>query len=282
MTRPLRLEFPYALYHVTARGDNRRPIFLDHDDRQRWLDILGLVCERFNFIVHAYCQMGNHYHLMMETVEGNLSQGMRQLNALYSQHFNRKHRRVGHVFQGRYKAILVQKEAYLLELARYVVLNPVRARLVDDPQDWQWGSYQSMIGIREPPRWLATAWLLSQFGPAPELARQRYQQFVAQGIGGSSPLKDTQHQIVLGDKAFVAQHADRLEAIDFTAVVKDQRRLGALSLEQYEKAYADRDEAMARAYATTAFSMTEIGKHFGVSSKTVSRAVRRYASCRDA
>ena len=92
MTRPLRLEFPNALYHVTARGDNRSTIFLDHEDRQRWLDILGLVCARFNFIVHAYCQMGNHYHLMIETIEGNLSQGMRQLNAIYSQFFNRKHR----------------------------------------------------------------------------------------------------------------------------------------------------------------------------------------------
>ena len=276
MTRPLRLEFPNALYHVTARGDNRSAIFLDHEDRQRWLDILGLVCARFNFIVHAYCQMGNHYHLMIETIEGNLSQGMRQLNAIYSQFFNRKHRHVGHVFQGRYKAILVQKETYLLELARYVVLNPVRAGLVDHPQVWQWGSYQSMIGEREPPIWLNIEWLLSQFGHSAELARIRYREFVMQGIGRSSPLKDTQHQFVLGDKTFVAQHADRLKETDFTAIVRDQRRLRAMPLEHYEEVCNNRDEAMARAYATTAFSMVEIGKHFGVSDKTVSRAVRRY------
>jgi REP element-mobilizing transposase RayT len=263
---------------VTSRGDNRSPIFFDYDDRQRWLDILALVCTRFNFNIYAYCQMGNHYHLMLETVEGNLSQGMRQLNAFYSQHFNRRHRRVGHVFQGRYKAILVQKESYLLELARYVVLNPVRGGLVNDPQDWRWGSYQSMIGRCDSPTWLDTEWLLGQFGRSPELARIRYQEFVIQGIGKSSPLKDTQHQLVLGDEAFVARHRCGLGTREFTAVVKNQRRLGAMELEEYEKAYSDRDEAMARAYATTAFSMVAIGHHFNVSEKTVSRAVRRFES----
>jgi len=222
--------------------------------------------------------MGNHYHLMIETVDGNLSQGMRQLNASYSQYFNRKHRRVGHVLQGRYKGILVQKEGYLLELARYVVLNPVRAGLVNNPQDWKWGSYQCMVEGITAPAWLVTDWLLSQFGPAPELARTQFREFIMQGIGRRSPLDDIQHQIVLGDKAFVAQHADRLGATDFTAIVKDQRRLAAMSLEDFEKTCASREEAMARAYATTAFSMAEIGKHFGVSDKTVSRAVRRYES----
>ncbi len=278
MTRPLRLEFPNALYHVTARGDHRMPIFLDHDDRRRWLGILDLVCTRFNFIVYAYCQMGNHFHLMVETVDGNLAQGMRQLNAIYSQHFNRQHRHAGHVFQGRYKAILVQKESYLLELSRYVVLNPVRAGLVANPEDWRWASYRDMLGGREPPGWLHTEWLLSQFGQSPEVARGRYRDFIMQGIGKVSPLNETKHQLVLGDKDFVARHADRLVETDFTAVVRDQRRLTAMSLEQYERLYSCRNEAMARAYATTAFSMAEIGKHFGVCDKTVSRAVRQHES----
>ena len=226
MTRPLRLEFPGALYHVTARGDNRSAIFLDHDDRQQWLDILGLVCARFNFIVLAYYQMGNHYHLMMETIEGNLYQGMRQLNGLYSQNFNR--------------------------------------------------SYQCIIGRGESPAWLHTDWLQSQFGHSPESARIQYHQFAMEGIGQCSPLKDTQHRLILGDKEFVAQHADRLGGMDFTAVIQDQRRVNAKPLEEYKKSFGNRDEAMARAYATTAFSMVENGKHFGVSDKTVSRAVRRY------
>ena len=127
MTRPLRLEFAGAVYHVTSRGDRREDIYLDDEDRNDWLVVLAMVCDRFNWVVHAYCQMTNHYHLFVETVEDNLSQGMRQLNGVYTQRFNRRHRQVGHLFQGRYKAILVQKEAHLLELSRYVVLNPVRA-----------------------------------------------------------------------------------------------------------------------------------------------------------
>ncbi len=130
MARPLRIEFAGALYHVTSHGDGRDDIFLCNEDRKLWLNVLGHVCERFNWIVHAYCQIGNYYHLVTETPDGNLSKGMRQLNGVYTQRFNRTHNRVGHVFQGRYKAILVQKDAYLLALSRYIVLNPVRARMV--------------------------------------------------------------------------------------------------------------------------------------------------------
>lgn len=277
MTRPLRLEFPGALYHVTARGDRRTSIYFDDNDRRRWLDILGLVCDRYNYVVHAYCQMGNHYHLVLETVEGNLSQGMRHLNGFYSQEFNKQHRLVGHVFQGRYRAILAQKESYLLELARYVVLNPVRAGIVADPKDWKWSSYHASVGRCDAPAWLDTTWLLSQFGATRELAIAAFRQFMLAGIGGPSPLKHTQHQLVLGDQAFVTQHGDRLGASNFTAVVRDQRRLAALTLSQYEMAYPDRAQAMAMAYRSTAFTMVDIGRHFGVSDKTVGRAVRQHA-----
>ena len=141
MVRPLRLEFAGALYHVTSRGDRREDIFLCDDDRVDWLGVLGTVCARFNWVVHAFCQMTNHYHILLETVDGNLSRGMRQMNGLYTQGFNRRHGLVGHLFQGRYKAILVQKEAYLLELSRYVVLNPLRANMVGSLEDWQWSTY---------------------------------------------------------------------------------------------------------------------------------------------
>jgi putative transposase len=276
MTRPLRLEFPGALYHVTARGDRRKTIYFDDNDRERWLEILGLVCARFNFIVHAFCQMGNHYHLMLETTEGNLAQGMRQLNAFYSQDFNRQHRLVGHVFQGRYKAILVQKESYLLELARYVVLNPVRAGIVSDPMDWKWGSFAMTTGGTQPPAWLDTESILSQFGQTRQLAIEAFRQYVRAGIGKASPLKDTRYQMVLGDDAFVAGHSQRLGTTDFTAVAKNQRRLAARTLQGYSDLFADLEEAMACAYRSTAFTMVEIAKHFGVSDKTVSRAVRRH------
>ncbi|NVK43915.1 MAG: transposase [Oceanospirillaceae bacterium] len=129
MARPLRLEFAGALYHLTSRGNRRELIYETDEDRCVFLAVLDEVCETFNWVCHAYCMMGNHYHLLIETPEGNLSQGMRQLNGVYTQRFNRQHRRVGHLLQGRYKAILVEKDAYLLELARYIVLNPVRAEM---------------------------------------------------------------------------------------------------------------------------------------------------------
>ena len=121
MSRPLRLEIAGGLYHVTSRGDRREDIYDSDEDRQAWLVLFGEVCKRFNWRCHAYCLMSNHYHIVVETPEGNLSQGMRQLNGVYTQNFNRSHNKAGHVFQGRYKAILVEKDSYLLELARYVV-----------------------------------------------------------------------------------------------------------------------------------------------------------------
>jgi hypothetical protein len=220
--------------------------------------------------------MTNHYHLMIETPEGNLARGMRQLNAMYSQAVNRRHGLVGHVFQGRYKAILVQKESYLLELARYVVLNPVRAGLVARPEEWRWSSHHITLGQVNAPEWLDTQWLLSQFGNCEVAAVEAYRQFVSAGEGVGSPLKQTQYQLVLGDESFVAKHRGSLERVSLTAVVKEQRRMSAMTLEEYQRTFKCRDEAMARAYWSTAYTMAEIGKHFGVSYKTVSRAVRLF------
>ena len=163
MARPSRIEFAGALYHVTSRGDGREAIFLSDDDRRLFLDGLSAVVRDCNGAVHAYCLMDNHYHLLVETPDGNLSQGMRQLNGVYTQHFNRQQGRVGHVFQGRYQGILVQKEAYLLELARYVVLNSVRAGRVRSPAEWPWSSYRATAGLGDAPAWLCIDWLLSAF-----------------------------------------------------------------------------------------------------------------------
>src|SRR5258706_8306926 len=154
MSRPLRLEFPGAIYHVTSRGNARAPIFADDGDRELFLETLAHVVERFHWLCHAYCLMDNHYHLLIETPDPNLSKGMRQLNGLYTQRFDRRHGRVGHVFQGRFKAILVERDSYLLELCRYVVLNPVRAKMVKQPKQYQWSSYRATAGIDAAPPFL--------------------------------------------------------------------------------------------------------------------------------
>jgi putative transposase len=147
MSRPIRIEFPNALYHVTSRGDRREDIFEDDEDRREFLQTFAQVVEQFNWLCFAWCLMDNHYHLLIQTPDGNLSKGMRQLNGVYTQISNRRHRRVGHLFQGRFKAILVDGDAYLLELARYVVLNPVRAGMVKRPEHWAWSSYRASQGL---------------------------------------------------------------------------------------------------------------------------------------
>ncbi len=156
MSRPIRIGFSGAFYHVTARGNRRESIFDDDIDREKFLEINGQVIEDFNWICHAYCLMTNHYHLLIETTDGNLSKGMRQLNGILPRHLtsNRHHQRGGNLFQVRYKAILVDADAYLMELIRYVVLNPVRAVMVDHPRMWRWSSYNAMIGETPAPTWL--------------------------------------------------------------------------------------------------------------------------------
>lgn len=163
MSRPLRLELAGGLYHVTSRGDGREAIYLDDGDRECWLAVLAAVCERYRWRCHAYCLMTNHYHLLLCTPEPNLARGMRQLNGVYTQRFNRAHRRVGHVFQGRYQAILVERDSYLLELSRYIVLNPVRAGMVRNPADWAWSSYRATCGLAACPPWLDTDGVLAAF-----------------------------------------------------------------------------------------------------------------------
>lgn len=166
MARPLRIELAGGLYHLTARGDGRWDIYFDDGDRLARLDILGEVCDRFGWRVHAWCEMTNHYHLVAETPQPNLAEGMRQLNGDYTQAINRRYGRVGHLFQGRYKAVLVERDSYLLELARYVVLNPVRARMVWGPRLWRWGSYRAMVGAAAAPGWLVTDWIWASSRPA--------------------------------------------------------------------------------------------------------------------
>ena len=276
MSRPLRLEFAGALYHVTSRGDRREDIYHDDIDRTLWLATLAHCCERFNWAIHAWCQMSNHYHVVIETAEGNLAAGMRQLNGVYTQSYNRRHGRVGHVYQGRYKAILVERDSYLLELLRYVVLNPLRAGMVKSPGAWPWSSYAAMVGKAAAPPWLNVDWSLAQFGA--QRARQiaRYVEFVAQGVGHRGVWQGLKGQVFLGTDAFAEAMQQRLVQdgkYGSREIPRVQRRALAKSLNYYRDTFEDKKQGMAAAYATGDYTLQQVADTFEVHSATVSRAV---------
>lgn len=276
MARSLRLEFPGAVYHVMSRGNRREAIYHDDVDRRAWLRILALICKRHRCVVHGFCQMNNHYHLLIETADANLAQAMRQLNGLYAQHVNKRHNLVGHLFQGRYKAILVQKSSYLLELSRYIVLNPLRGKIVLSLDDWKWSSFRYFLGAGNPPSWLKRDWILSQFGPTRAHATARYVEFVLAGVGVASPLGEARHRVLLGDETFISDYQRLERSARLAETIKIEKGAVALSLATFQATYPDRNEAMARAYLTTAYTMPQISCVFRVSTKTVSRAVAAF------
>jgi len=281
MARPLRLEFAGALYHVTSRGDRQRQddIYECDADRQAFLSILADVCESYNWVCHAYCLMDNHYHLLIETPDANLSKGMRQLNGVYTQTFNRQHERVGHVFQGRYKAIHVERESYLLELARYIVLNPVRARMVYKVQDWKWSSYRITIGQEPSEPWLNTDWLLAAFAKRKKVAIRKYKLFVAEGRNQPSPWEKLRNQVFLGNDTFVE---DMRKLIDgekqLSEIPSSQRRAKPLELVEYQTQASSRDEAIYLAYKSGGYTQKQIGDYFGLHYGRVSRIIKKAKS----
>ena len=274
MSRPLRLEFAGALYHVTSCGNERKAIYLNEADHQAFLELLAQVCERFNWVVHAYCLMTNHYHLLLETPDANLSNGMRQLNGVYTQIFNRTHKRVGHLFQGRFKAILVQKDSYLLEVSRYIVLNPVRAAMVDNCEEWPWSSYCFTCFYQEPPPWLAVDQLLSLFGSERSQAIGKYQDFVLRGVG-KSLWTEVKQLIYLGSDSFVSEMQSKISCPEqLSEIPLKQKRLPAKPLEWYvEQASGDRNRAIQLAYASGGYHQTELSHYFGLHYGTVSRII---------
>jgi putative transposase len=280
MARPLRLEFPGALYHVTSRGNARADIFVDDKDRKTFLGVLGDVVERCRWICHAYCLMDNHYHLVIETPEGNLSLGMRQLNGVYTQRFNRRHGRGGHLLQGRFKAIVVERESYLLELCRYVVLNPVRAGMVKDIRRYPWSSYSSTAGAVVAPSWLSWEWLLSQFGSQRGVARRRYEAFVAEGRGHPSPWPHLKGQVLLGSEAFVERVRPLVESkSNLKEIPRAQRLAHRPSLWELFPAGLQgdklmRDQAITRACREYGYTLAAVARAAGLHYSTVSKVLK--------
>jgi REP element-mobilizing transposase RayT len=281
MPRPLRIEFPGALYHLSSRGDRRAAIYQDDVDRERFLEVLREVVAVYHWICHAYCLMDDHYHLVVETPDANLSKGMRQLNGVYTQASNRRRGRAGPLFEGRFKAILVDGDRYLLELARYVVLNPVRAGVVAAPDGWPWSSYRATVGELSTPACLSVDALLGNFGSRRPRARAAYARFVAEGIGGPSIWEQLRGRVYLGDERFVTQMQKRLQkgSNEEAQISRSQRRSVAASLASIEKQSASRNEAIIKSHSTGVYSYQDIAAHFGIHFTSVGRIVRRARAC---
>ena len=277
MARPLRPEIHGGLYHLMARGNERQDIFRDDIDRQRFLAYLRAVTERQGVLCHSYCLMPNHYHLLLETPAGNISLAIRNLNGTYAQAFNRRHDRVGHLFQGRFFSRLVEKDTYLKVVARYIVLNPVRAGLVRQPSDWVWSSYRALAGMSPPQSFLNTDWLLDCFGAVdPPSARVAYRSFVRNGMKiateslGKGP--------ILGSDRFIEEFRDELKKVaNEHQIPRAQRFLARPTLEQMFEGCGDRAARNARirkAHIDHGYTMTSIACHLGLHLMTISRAVR--------
>jgi REP element-mobilizing transposase RayT len=177
MARSLRIEYPGAFYHVTSRGNERKAVFKSLRDREKFLTYLESATERYGAVIHVYCLMDTHYHLFIETPSVKLSKIMQHINGAYTTYFNRKRGRSGHLFQGRYKAILVEADEYAMELSRYVHLNPVRAGIVKTPEAYKWSSFRYYISNGKAPRWLKRDFILSYFDGKPTSAMKKYRDF---------------------------------------------------------------------------------------------------------
>jgi len=297
MARPLRIEIEDGIYHVTSRGLERRAVARDDRDRRRWLKLLGDVAARREWRVLAYALMDNHFHLFVRTPRADLSAGMHDLNSGYATWFNRRHERVGPLFQGRFKAILVERSYHYWELSRYIHLNPVRAGLVARPEDWQWGSCRFYFSTRGVPEWLAWQEVLCDHGRTVGAARRAYRTFLAEGLSSSarSPLAGVVASTLLGTPVFIERIIDRMQGRlpeqEVPAAKQLRRELTPAAIaEAVARQYAlapdalrvrDRKEHEARevavylARAHTRLPLDEIGGFFGgVSGAAIWHTVR--------
>lgn len=278
MARPLRIEFEGAVYHVTSRGNAGTDIFLEDVDRSRFLEVLADTVDRFGWICHGYCLMTNHYHLLIETPQPNLSRGMKHLNGVYTQWFNRQHSRFGHLVQGRFKSIVVEKESYLLELARYIVLNPVRAKMVRNIRDWRWSSYRATAGVVRPLEFLTTDWLLSQFGENRADASRAYRDFVRQGKG-MDVWDDLNAGVLMGSDSFVQSLRPLLRDVEENREFsRDDRLATRPTLDELFAGVSDknaRNERIHSAVREHQYRLKEVGDHIGLCYSTISVIAKR-------
>ncbi len=288
MARPLRITYPGAFYHITSRGNEQKPVFKSKRDRVKFQEYLESASERYNAVIHVYCMMDNHYHLLLETPSGNLPQIMRHINGAYTNYFNTKRDRAGHLFQGRYKAILFEKDEYAKQLSRYIHLNPVRAGLAEKPEEYEWSSYPEYIGKREKPEWLCTDFIHGYFGKTKTSAEKQYHKFVSQLINTEyeDPLNEVTGSVILGSSDFI----NKIKAKYLSGKKADKNipafnaltdRVSANDIyEAVENAditdpAAERNIKIYLAKRFTDKKLKDIGLEFGISESGVSRTCSR-------
>ena len=272
MARPLRSELAGGLYHVMSRGNERRAIVRDDADRQRRLDWLARTVQTYGWRLHAFVLMGNHEHLFLETPEPNLSAGMHLLNGSYTGYFNFRHRRVGHLFQGRFKAHLIEDEGHYLEISRYIHLNPVRAKLVERPEQWPWSSYRGYQRARAEQEWVTYRRVLAEFGPEVGEARRRYGRFVRAGIvePPQCPWSKALGGVIVGSERFASRIGQLLSGRPADPEVPQLARLRSRpTLDEIVQA------------VTARFGVAEDGWAAGSRSDDASRAVAAYLARRE-
>ena len=279
MSRPVRIEFPGASYHVTSRCSDDKQVFVDDEDRAAFLQVLSMVVARFNWVLHTYTMHDQHYQLVLEVPSANLSRGMRQLNGVYTQHYNRRHGDQGSLFQGRFKSVLFEPETFLVAICRHVVSQPLRE---DPPQrltSYKWSSHRAMCGTVKAPEFLYTETLLSRFGRRKAVAQRKYKDHVMAGASDASPLSARSSQVLLGSSDFVAEMEQRLSG-EKTAKRGPRRAGRRRSLNRLfrgvdNKTRAERNEMILRAHLDHAYTLMEIGDHLGIHYTTVSKVVNR-------
>ena len=289
MSRPLRIEYPGAFYHVTSRGNERKMVFQSTRDREKYLTYLESAHHRYGAIIHVYCLMGNHYHLLLETPRGNLSEILHHINGAYTTYFNVKRDRCGHLFQGRFKGILVEKDAYCKELSRYIHLNPVRAGLVKSPLEYPWSSYRYFIGKDKRPGWLTTELVLGDFGGEGRKGYRGYREYVERGETKEleSPFKRVIASTFLGSEEFINNIKTKYlekKKIDKRNIPSIKKVLRGPSFEDIEKAVAKvlgKDATLYKkiciylSHQYSGMRLDEIGAHFGMKGGAISQLSRR-------
>ncbi|MFC2091480.1 transposase [Elusimicrobiota bacterium] len=283
MVRPLRIEYPGAVYHIISRGNAKNDIFLNDEDRNSFLNIFSEAIKKYNLICYAYCLMSNHYHLLIETPDGNLSISMRYLNGVYTQKFNRKNNKVGHVFQGRFKSILVDKESYLLELCRYIELNPVREQLISKPEDWQYSSYPSRIRVSDSQDLIENNFILEQFDKDLVSSIELYKQFISDGINKKG-IKFSKG-IVLGNDDFKNKIQSYIEKRALSKeIIRNDRvfnrpKLASIFPDNDRKCIRDKD--FYDAHIEYGYTLAEIAKFTGFHYSTISKRLNNIRKIRD-